>query len=135
MANLILPDTGLTRWLLYGVSASGLNYHLFTNVYTCQNITTLSNFTECIISGYAPINVTASDFTIKGVAGHVGTVQGAAITFIATSGSTYAQGWFATDSTNATLMACQTFDTPQLFQLGSPVVVIPAFGDMSQLSF
>jgi hypothetical protein len=121
--------------MLYGVSAAGLNYHLFVNTYTAQNISILSNFVECTLTGYAPQNVIPADFTIQSVSGHIATIIAAPIVFTATAGTVYVQGWYATDSTNAVLMACSTFDSPQLLQLGSPAYVVPAFGDYSQLAF
>ena len=117
------------------MSNEGLNYHLFTNQATCQNVSVLDDFVEVDLTGYEAQNITSEDFTIQNVAGHQATIIASPAMFSVETGSVVVQGWYATDSDDEILMACSNFDTPQTLQLGSPVMVVPAFGDFSQQAF
>lgn len=135
MADLVYPDAGLTQWLLNGISSAGINYHLFVNNVVIQNITKLTDLTECSNTGYSAINVNNTAFSTQTVNGHIGTVIAPQIVFQCTAGTQTVYGWYATDSSNTYLLAAQNLDQSVTFQLGKNIPVIPAFGFYSQLAF
>lgn len=128
----ILPDAGLTEFLLR-FTRDDLHYHLFSNNYTIVKGTTLGDLTELSgPSGYAVLTVVEADFTTAGVTGHIGSIQGAPISWTLGAYSITVYGYYITDTANAKLLGAANFDTPyNLASFGATIPVVPIFGDSS----
>jgi hypothetical protein len=133
--DLLFPDQGLV-WQLNQILASGVNYHLFDNAVTPTLSTILANLNEASFSGYALIGITWSWYTITGVSGHQGYAIGSPLTWTNTGGSPVdLYGYYVTDTGNSLLLAAAAFDNaPLSVPAGGTCLVLPSWGDFSQLS-
>jgi len=131
MANVVVPDACLVECMLR-MMASDVHYHLFTNPLGVSKSTVLGDFTECAMTGYAPVNVAAADWVVSGVVAHRGFVATAPITFTASAGGpNNIYGYFVTDVADAVLLWCITWDASRTFTAGVNFDVNPIFGDFS----
>lgn len=128
----IYPDASLVP-ILQRFLAGDLHYHLFSNNVTPGNASVLGDFTEAVYGTYAPITVIAADFTLTGVAGHVGGATAAAIAFLNDSGGDLGMyGYYVTDTSNTILIAAARFDSaPAVKHNGESWIITPTFGDFS----
>jgi len=131
----IYPDQGLVPQLLR-IMAADVKYHLYANDLTPDRGTVLADFTGAAWTGYASVTVEAADFTIDGVAAHVGYIQAPPITFANGSGADQdAYGYYVTDAGNTKVLAAGRFDAaPVTKPDGDEWSVIPVWGDSSSLS-
>jgi len=87
-----------------------LKLHLFTNNHTVVNGDTLATFTECTLSGYAAVTLTAANWTgstTGGVATY--TYPTVSWTFAAYAGGVTIYGYYLEDTVNGKLYAAETF--------------------------
>jgi hypothetical protein len=134
--DLLFPDQGLV-YQINKILSAGVNYHLFANSIVPTLSTTLAGLTEAAWAGYGgPIAQTWADFVINGVSSHSGFAIAAPISFGNTSGvSQNAYGYYITDSANSLLVGVALFDSPPIvIPSGGTCVVVPVYGDFSQLS-
>jgi len=131
----IYQDVGLLAFLSRLV-AGNFHFHLFTNNVTPDRSTVLAGLTEIAGIGAPIITVAAADFTLSGVAGHVGSFIAAPIAFLNDSGAPIdAYGYFVTDVTNAILFAAARFDGAPVNKInGESWLVTPIVGDFSQFA-
>jgi hypothetical protein len=131
----IYPDVGLLAWLTRMITGD-FHYHLYVNNFTPDRDTSLGALTEMAIAGYAIVTVTAAQFTLSGVAGHVGSVIAPPIAFLnGTGGSEDAFGYFVTKTDNTTLLIASRFDGAPLSKVaGDYWVVTPTLSDLSQFA-
>jgi hypothetical protein len=129
----IYPDEGLIEFLERAV-AGDFKFKLFTNNFTPDRDTELADLTEAVFAGYAEVTVAAADFTLSGVAGHVGSLVAAPIAFLNSSGiSQNAYGYYATDSAETMLLMVARFDSaPVAKATGDSFLVTPTISDFSQ---
>lgn len=128
----IYPDAALVP-ILQRMLVGDLNYHLFANNVTPDQSTVLGSLTEAAWTGYAPITVLASAFTLTGVAAHVGGVTANVIAFTNTSGGDQsAYGYYVTDTANTVLIAVARFDSAPVTKHNTESwLVTPTFGNFS----
>jgi hypothetical protein len=133
--DVIFPDNGLVFQLEQILTAT-VKYRLFTNNITPSLSDVVSTYTEAAWTGYAAVSQTWTNFTLNGVSGHNGFAIAAPITFSNSSGATVTPyGYFVTDSTGTILLAAARFDNPPVSILnGGSALVVPSWGDLSQLS-
>lgn len=133
--GLAFPDPGLV-WQLEQILTATVKYRLFTNNYTPTLSDVVGDYTEAAWTSYAAITQAWADFTINGVSGHNGFALAPPISFSNGSGSPVsAYGYFVTDSTGAILLAAARFDSaPVTIAAGGTALVVPTWGDFSQLS-
>jgi hypothetical protein len=133
--NLLFPDSGLVEQLKRVLTGS-VHYHLYTNNLTPTLATVLGDFTEAAWTSYAVATRTWTDFATNGVAAHNGYALATPIAFLNTSGATVnPYGYYVTDTGDAILLACARFDgPPSPIVNGGSLLVVPTWGDFSQLS-
>jgi len=133
--NQIYPDVGLIP-LLRRIVTPDLVYHLYVNNFTPDRDTELADLTEMSASGYSEITVDDSDFTLEGVAAHVGSLLASPIAFVnASGGALDAYGYFVTNAAGTELLACARFDSAPVNKAdGESWLVTPIVGDFSGLS-
>ena len=133
----IYPDEGLLYWLQQMIVTS-IKVHIFTNNLTPDRDTVLADMTEGSWTGYPTggVQVNAADFTLQSVAGHVGSVLAAPVSFPnGSGGSVSGYGYYVTDSTVTKLLAVARFDSaPEVVDDGDSFLVIPIISDFSQFS-
>ena len=129
----IYPDAALIT-LLQRIVTPSVTVRLFVNNVTPDRSLTLGGLTEAGWTGYAAQNVLAAAFTLTGVAGHVGGITAAAVSFSNTSGgSQSAYGYFVTDASGSFLLWAARFDGAPITQPdGGSWQVTPTIGDFSQ---
>ncbi len=127
----VLPDSGLVDFLLR-VANGDLHYHLFSNNVSITKSTVLGGLTEVSgPSGYATILVAAGDFSLTGVTGHIGSIQGAPISWTLGADASHVYGYYITDTGNTKLLGAANFDTPYDLAAGAVIPVVPILGDSS----
>lgn len=133
--NQIYPDAGLIP-ILRRIVTPSVVYHLYTNNVTPDRDTVLGDLTEMTAAGYVEITVDDSDFSLDGVAAHVGSLLAAPIAFENTSGGALdAYGYFATNAAGDELLAVARFDAAPVNKAdGEAWLVTPIVGDFSGLS-
>lgn len=135
--NLLFPDVGLVEQLNRILTGS-VHYHLYTANVTPTLATVLTdlNASEAAWAGYAVATRTWSDFATNGVAAHNGYAIGTPISFLNTSGATVnPYGYYVTNTGDTILLACARFDgAPSPIVNGGSLLVVPTWGDFSQLS-
>lgn len=133
--NQIYPDVGLVP-MLQEITGFDKYYRLFTNNVTPSRTTVVADLTEAAWTGYAAQILTSGNWTLFGVAGHVGTIQAAPQAFLNSSGAPVnAYGYFVTDSTGTILFAAARFDSAPITKAdGDYFTVLPIFGDLSVLA-
>lgn len=134
--DLLFPDAGLVFQLEQILNAT-VKYRLFTNNVTPTLADTVATYTEAAWAGYGgPISQTFSNFTLNGVTGHNGYALAPPISFGNSSGSSQAAyGYYVTDTGGTILLAAARFDSPPVtVPNGGALVVVPTWGDFSQLS-
>ena len=133
--DLLFPDAGLV-YQLTQILTPGVRYHLFANNFVPTLGSPLSAFTEAAWSGYANVLQNWASYAINGVSSHSGFAIAPPITFNNSSGAPVnAYGYYVTDTTNTVLLAAALFDSPPVvIPAGGNTVVIPVWGDFSQLS-
>lgn len=107
---------------------------VYVNDYTPDRDVTLTNLTEGAWSGYVRHDLVAGDWTtpatVDGQA--VAWYTPAPVSFVVSSGTVTAYGYFVVDYTGTQLMWVQRFDSVQFANATTPVVVRPALGARSQ---
>jgi len=103
--SLNFPFVGDKWFLQQSLGANTTKLRLFTNNVTPADTDTVSTYTECTASGYAPISLTGGTWTY--------TTQGneadyATQTFTLTSSATV-YGYYVTDSAGTTLIFSEAF--------------------------
>ena len=114
MAYALFIDQGLqdicnqlTSW-----GSPDLQLHLFTNNVTPSHSDTNGTYTDCTLSGYAPVNLnglTWTPTTYSGQGSALSTV--AAFTFSAYGGGVTIYGFFLVDSVTSVVVAAGVLDT------------------------
>jgi hypothetical protein len=136
--DLLFPDQGLP-YQLQQILTPGVKYRLFANDVMPTLDTVLADLTEAAWPGYGgPILRNWANYTSNGVSGHNGFAIAPAITFGNTSGVPQsAYGYYVTDPAGSPtkLLAVARFDSaPVVIPNGGTTIVIPTWGDFSQLS-
>jgi len=130
------PDEGLIRMLRLIVDngGDGLTWALFDNDLTPTLDTVLADLTFPAGTWASKI-LKSVDFTLDQVAYHVGTIQGAAIVFTNSSGSSKTVYGFAVyDQVNQLLIAAARFDAaPVIIADGGMYNVLPILGDYCEI--
>lgn len=131
----VYPDQGLLMFLDRAI-AGDFKFHLFVNNVTPDRDTELADLTEATFAGYAEVTVDAADFSLEGVAGHVGTKVAAPISFLNSSGGdATAYGYYATDTAETKLLMVARFDSAPITKAnGESFLVTPTISDYSQYS-
>jgi hypothetical protein len=133
--DLLFPDQGLV-YQLQQILTAGVKYRLFVNAITPTLGTVLASLTEASFSGYAPVSLSWSNYTLNGVSGHNGYALAPPIVFTNSSGTSQnVYGYYVTDSADTLLLAVALFDgAPVVIPTGGTETVLPTWGDFSQLS-
>lgn len=131
--NQLHPDVSLVP-MLERLAVGNFHYWLcFNNVASDLN-RVLSDFTAGSTQE-GPVLVSASDFTLTGVAAHLGMIQAAPIAINnPTIASRNCYGYFITDTTDAVLFGFGIFDSPIACVGGEDIPVTPVLGDNSKYS-
>lgn len=132
----IHPDVGLVPLLLRMVGTSTWIYKLYVSNVTPDRSTVLSDLTELSgVSGYSPITLSASDFSLNGVSSHKGFALAGTISWTLGSGAFSVYGFFVTDSGGTQLLAVGRFDDAPISLISGAVVeMTPSVGDSSRFS-
>lgn len=134
--NQVHPDATLLSLLTRLLTVS-VKYRLFTSPSSNPGLgATLSTFTEEAGSGYSPVTVAISDWSIQSVIGHQGIFVAPDIAFTPGSATTFTDyGYYVTDASASLLLAYGFFD-------GGPIVTVnpnsltltPKWGNNSKYS-
>lgn len=132
----IYPDVGLVP-IAKRIVSDGIVIRLFTNDVTPNRDSVLADFTGMGTGyGVGPITVLLADFTLSGVAGHIGSITHAPIAFTKTSGDPeQAYGYYATSTDNVDLLFAARFDSAPITKAsGESWIVTPTLPVFSNLA-
>lgn len=130
--NQIYPDASLVP-NLRRLANGDLHYNLTTTAGPYSRSTTLSS----LHAGYAggPLLVLAADFTLSGVAAHLGSLTALDIALPNDMGIAIdAAGYYVTDVTDTFLVCCAAFDAPVHMLAGDTINITPKLGDSSRFA-
>jgi hypothetical protein len=136
----VYPDEGLIAALVAqvrGQTGGALFWDLFTAPLGPANLSlTLSGLALCSSAGqFAAIRVPLSSLTIQILSEHVGTIQGAPISFLNISGTpVLVQGYAIYDSAVRVLQGVAYLDDPTLVGTGKTLQITPILGTFSGLT-
>lgn len=132
MPDIVVPDEGerelLARMLApTEVDDSPFILHLFTNDYTPHRETTLADFTEVVLAGYASVDLVNADWqTPVTVGGVARCVWGTSFTdFTVSGGSTPVWGYYVSNFAENVCLWAQRFDAVKTLDALTPVSLIP----------
>lgn len=119
---LVIPTVSEELFLSL-ILANNTLLRLFVNNFTPSSSTTLSNITECTSTGYSPITLANSSWTI-GIVGGYGQASYAQQTFNLTS-STISYGYYIT-TTGGALMWVEAFSNgPYTISSSGSIAITP----------
>jgi hypothetical protein len=126
MANMVIPNQGkikLLDWAIHDAGAAQENFWLalYSNNYTPDDNTTLSNFTEATFLGYQLLAVLRSQMTATALLANVA-YQWRVPTPVYNCTGGAAQtiyGWYLVSQQTNQVIAAQRFDVPRVMSPGA----------------